>query len=206
MVAGQYGNLVTGDWNNDGVDSFGLFYPAGVLYYRNDVEWNSGVYIRQRMAQPVGTAALAVTWHPQGGATQGAGAATGTSSTTKTNRPQRIESDDARVQRTGQWSVQATPAASGGRYVYSGASTDDILTLEFEGTSVEVIYLEGQSLGSFTIVVDDVAVRTVIATQSETAFDRSTIVNYMEDGTHTLQIVPIRGVVAVDAFVVTVAQ
>ncbi len=210
VVAGQYGNLVSGDWNTNGIDSFGLFYPAGVLYYRNDLEWNTSIYIRQRMAQPVGSAALAVTWHPQGGATLGAGESAGgveePSSTTKTYRAVRIESDDARVQRTGQWAVQATPAASGGRYVYSGASTDDILTLEFEGTSVEVIYLEGQSLGSFTIVVDDIAVRTVIATQSETGFDRSTVINYLEEGTHTLQIVPIRGVVAIDAFVVTVAQ
>ncbi|MBI5930067.1 MAG: hypothetical protein HY862_12215 [Chloroflexi bacterium] len=213
IVAGQYGNLIVGDWNNDGTDTFGLFYPAGVMYYRNDQLWNSGVYVRQRMAQPVGASALGTTWHPVGGASAGAGQAETTTqgspvtpTPTKTSRRQRIESDDPRVAQIGKWTVQSAPAASGGRYVYSTASTDDVLTLQFEGTSVEIVYQEGPSLGSFTVVVDDVAVRTVIATQSATAFNRSTLINYLSDGPHTVQIVPIRGVIAIDAFVANSAE
>ena len=37
---------VAGDWDNNGIDSFGLYYPAtGAFYRRNDLAWNSGIYL-----------------------------------------------------------------------------------------------------------------------------------------------------------------
>ncbi|MBZ0315387.1 MAG: right-handed parallel beta-helix repeat-containing protein [Anaerolineae bacterium] len=211
VLAGQYGNMVSGDWDSNGVDSFGLYYPAGYFYYRNDLLWNSGLYTLQRVAQPIGTTTTATSW--RAGVSGGSGAAqaqggepveTPTPSAPTTRRVSTvIESDDPQVARDGKWSVQSTAAASGNRYVYSGGSTDDTLTLEFVGTSVEVIYVESRMTGTFTIMVDDVAVRTVVTTGDVTEFNSRTLIDYLSDGHHTLQIIPISGTVAVDAFVVT---
>ncbi|GIK62226.1 MAG: hypothetical protein BroJett018_00200 [Chloroflexota bacterium] len=210
VLAGQYGNVVAGDWDSNGVDSFGLYYPAGYFYYRNDLLWNSGLYTLQRVAQPIGTTTTATSW--RAGVSGGAGVAqlqgepveTPTPSAPTTRRVSTvIESDDPQVARDGKWSVQSAAAASGNRYVYSSGSTDDILSLEFVGTSVEVIYVESRMTGTFTIMVDDVAVRTVVTTGDVTEFNSRTLINYLSDGQHTLQIVPISGTVAVDAFVVT---
>ena len=211
VLAGQYGNMVAGDWDSNGIDSFGLYYPAGYFYYRNDLLWNSGLYTLQRIAQPIGTTTVATSWRAgvAGGAVvaQGQGETVETTPTPSAPTTRRItttiESDDPQVVREGQWTVQAAALASGDRYVYSSASTDDILSLEFVGTSVEVIYVESRMTGTFTIVVDDVAVRTVITTGDATEFNSRTLINYLSDGQHTLQIIPISGTVAVDAFVVT---
>lgn len=205
--ANDYGYFVSGDWNRDGIDSFGLFYQNGYFYRRNDVLWNTGVHQVQRVGSPIGTSSIQVASWRNGTATGfNAGEATGETPTTSVNLVHRlIESDDPLVIQSGQWSFQSAPSASGGGYLYSNGSLEDVLTLEFEGTSLEVIYLQGPSLGTFTIVVDEVAVRTVIATSSDSAFNVRSIINYLEPGSHTLQIVPVRGVIAVDAFDVTVA-
>ncbi len=58
--------FVVGDWNSDGTDSFGLYYPAlGRLRGRNDLDWNSGLYpIDQQLDTTlVGTTNIsATTW------------------------------------------------------------------------------------------------------------------------------------------------
>jgi hypothetical protein len=58
----SYGTLVSGDWDSNNVDSFGLVYSNGAFYRRNDLDWNSGVYILQNLGQPVGTINWAVSW------------------------------------------------------------------------------------------------------------------------------------------------
>ncbi len=53
--------FLAGDWDNDGRDSFGLYYPgSGEFYRRNDLEWNSATYLLQRVSMPVGTSNIAV--------------------------------------------------------------------------------------------------------------------------------------------------
>ncbi len=60
--AGGSNLVVSGDWNNDLTDSFGLYYPAtGAFYRRNDLDWNSGVYLLQQVEQPIGNA-LVTSW------------------------------------------------------------------------------------------------------------------------------------------------
>lgn len=58
--------FVVGDWNSDGIDSFGLYYTAlGRLRGRNDLDWNSGLYpIDQQLdTNIVGTTSIsATTW------------------------------------------------------------------------------------------------------------------------------------------------
>ena len=56
---GGSAQAVAGDWDNDGTDSFGLFYPAdGYFYRRNDLTWNSGIYFLQRAGMPIGAAVV----------------------------------------------------------------------------------------------------------------------------------------------------
>ncbi|MBI5928453.1 MAG: S8/S53 family peptidase [Chloroflexi bacterium] len=113
-----------------------------------------------------------------------------------------IESNDASVTRKGRWSDTATPRASGGNYLSSN-NKKATLTLEFNGTGINVNYLTGPSLGTFTIVVDDVAIRTVISWSSTTAFGNWSNITGLQAGHHTLQIVPTDGTVAIDSFYVT---
>ncbi|MBI5929931.1 MAG: S8 family serine peptidase [Chloroflexi bacterium] len=208
--ANDYGAFVAGDWNRDNVDSFGLYYQNGYFYRRNDLNWNSGIYQLQRISNLIGASGIQVTSWRNGSATGFSAGETLSVTPDSTPAPaitlvhHLIESDDALVARTGKWASQVTNTASGGGYLYSSGSLKDVLTLEFEGNSLEVYYLQGPSLGSFTIVVDDVAVRTVISTSSTTVFNARSVVNYLTPGPHTLKIVPAGGVVAIDAFDVTI--
>lgn len=58
----DYGFFVAGDWDSDSRDSFGLVYGNGDFYRRNDVDWNSGVYIFQYIGLPTGTINSAASW------------------------------------------------------------------------------------------------------------------------------------------------
>ncbi len=203
---------VSGDWNGDLIDTFGLFYESGTFFFRDDLDWNSGAYTGHAVGQPIGVPAVGGSWRPVQAGTGGAaggepgGAATGDEVTSDSVVviSRTVESTDSRVTQDGAWSVQSTPQASGGSYVFG--SSEATLTLEFSGTSAEVIYLAGPQMGTFTIVVDDVAIRTVIARADQTAFNQRTVINYLEDGPHTLKIVAVDGQTAIDAFVVGIAQ
>jgi hypothetical protein len=78
--------------------------------------------------------------------------------------------------------------------------------LAFVGTSVEVVYVQNPARGSFTIVIDETAVRTIQTDGDETSFDLTSVIDYLEPGPHTVRIVPIDGTVAIDAFYVTVPE
>jgi hypothetical protein len=108
-----------------------------------------------------------------------------------------IESDDARVQREGNWTTQPSPAASGGSYLYSAS---DALTLHFAGTRIEVGYVAHPALGTLAIEIDDTLVRTVITTSQQTEFDMRAVVDYLEPETHTLRVYAVAGAIAIDAF------
>lgn len=59
-----YGIFVSGDWDTDGIDSFGLHYPGttpSIFYWRNDLEWNSGIYVTQDLSYFAGYT-QATTW------------------------------------------------------------------------------------------------------------------------------------------------
>ncbi|MBZ0314813.1 MAG: hypothetical protein K8L91_00230, partial [Anaerolineae bacterium] len=117
--------------------------------------------------------------------------------------PQRIESDDPSVTRAGNWTSQTASQASGGSYLYSSGADDDVLTLQFSGPSVEVIFVAGPSLGTLAISVDDVVLRTVITTADQTAYQQSSRIDYLSDEPHTLKVyAQAGGVVGIDAFVV----
>lgn len=122
---------------------------------------------------------------------------------TRAQNPTTIESDNAQVARAGNWTAQTASAASGGSYLYSSGSEADVLTLEFSGTALEILYIAGPQLGTLAIEVDDTVLRTVITTEAETRYGQSTIVNYLPDGPHTLKVyAQAGGIIAVDAFAI----
>jgi hypothetical protein len=117
-----------------------------------------------------------------------------------TDPPQMIESDSEFVIATGTWTAVETPNASGNSYLYSSESGDDTLTLDFSGTSIVVIYVENPNFGSFTVEIDNNAVRTVTTAAQETIFDARSTFEFLDDGAHTLRIIGIQGTVAIDGF------
>ncbi len=116
---------------------------------------------------------------------------------------QAIESDDPLILRTGQWNLQSAAGSSGDRYLYNAAGQDTpVLSLQFSGPYLEVIYVSGPNLGILAVEVDGTVRRTVI-TQSDTPhFMQRTVIDYLTDELHTLRVYPVQGVVAVDAFIV----
>ncbi|KAB2853360.1 MAG: hypothetical protein F9K46_18465, partial [Anaerolineae bacterium] len=113
-----------------------------------------------------------------------------------------IESEDALVQQQGTWAIQASSQASGGSYLYSSGSLDDVLTLEFTGTAIEIVYVAGPSLGTLAIDVDGIVLRTVITTADSTAYQQTTRLDYLTDESHTLRVYAQEGgIIGVDAFV-----
>ncbi|MBZ0320392.1 MAG: hypothetical protein K8L91_28525 [Anaerolineae bacterium] len=121
----------------------------------------------------------------------------------QTPAPQTIESDAPQVATSGQWQSQATPQASGGSYRYSSGAEADVLTLAFEGTTLEVVYIAGPSLGTLAIEVDGTVLRTVITTADDTAYGQLARVDYLSSEPHVLKVyAQAGGVIAVDAFIV----
>lgn len=60
------GHAVAGDWDGDRLSSFGLYFQNGDFFRRNDLSWNSGVYLRQRLGQVVGSPSTPASWRPGG--------------------------------------------------------------------------------------------------------------------------------------------
>lgn len=115
------------------------------------------------------------------------------------NPARLIESDDPLVLRQGNWTAQAASGASGGSYLYS-SSPDDVLTLYFTGTTIEVVYVAGTTLGILALEVDGTVLRSVITTAETTQFGSRTKIDYLTDEGHTLRVYASQGLVAVDAF------
>lgn len=101
--------------------------------------------------------------------------------------------------RQGNWTTQAASGASGGSYLYS-SSPDDVLTLYFTGTTIEVVYVAGMTLGILALEVDGIVLRSVITTAETTQFGSRAKIDYLTDEGHTLRVYASQGVVAVDAF------
>lgn len=208
--ASDYGYFLSGDWDNNNIDSFGLFYQNGYFYYRNDLDWNSQNYGLQRVGSPMPTPLTATSWRYMGGTSNGNISTISSDesivSTPSSSRQRWIESDDLIVQRVGNWQSSTTTQASGGQYLYNNGGTDSSLWLSFDGSYIEVVYLESANLGSFTVLVDGIALRTVISTNPETHFDRRVIIAYLQEGPHTVEIIPVNGMIAIDAFVVSTSR
>ena len=113
---------------------------------------------------------------------------------------QVVESDDPSVLRQGDWTAHDTEAASGGRYIYSSGSLEDTLTVFFQGTQADVIYVKHPSLGIFGIEIDGVLWQAVDSVAPDSVFGARATVNGLSDGQHVLRVYPLAGTIAIDAF------
>lgn len=113
-----------------------------------------------------------------------------------------IESDDPLVQREGSWTTQTTAGASGGSYLYNTGSLNDVLTLSFTGTTLEVVYVSGPTLGFMAIQIDEgIPDITVPTTTNQIEYGHSHRITYLSEGPHTARIYGQAGnLIAVDAF------
>lgn len=132
------------------------------------------------------------------------GTPTETPTATATPIPLRLEAEDSQILQTGLWTFYETEAASGGGYLYSSGSPDDSLTLHFDGSWAEVIYIEHPDLGSFAIEVDGELAQTIVSTAETASFGKIARIDNLTAGSHTLRIYPLGGMVAVDALMVEV--
>ncbi len=115
---------------------------------------------------------------------------------------QIVESEAAGVLRSGSWSTDANALASGGSYLYSSGSAQDVISLTIAGTQLDVIYIQHPALGSFTVVVDGAALAQ-IDSRGEQAFGQRVSITGLPAGEHVVQIVPVAGApIAIDAFAV----
>jgi hypothetical protein len=113
---------------------------------------------------------------------------------------QTIEAEDgAFVMQAGAWFVYNSVVASGGQYLYTGGNTQDTLTLNFEGDSLTVVYVQHPALGSFALEVDGIVRQTVNSTGDEGLGLEATVTG-LGAGAHTLRVLPVSGVIAIDAF------
>lgn len=118
-----------------------------------------------------------------------------------------VESDDGVVEQAGSWTTQTAKSASSGSYLYSSGSPDDVLTLTFVGSRVEVIYTTGTNLGTLAVDVDHTVLRTIITADQATKYQERTVVDYLDDGLHTLRVYAQEGgVIGIDAFRVSRAS
>jgi hypothetical protein len=104
------------------------------------------------------------------------------------------------VQQNGQWTLQDAAAASGGRYLYSSGNLSDTLSLTFQGSSLDIVYVQHPSLGTFAVDIDGSTVLTVATTATKSIFGTQTTIRNLTAGIHRLRIYPVNGTVAVDAF------
>ena len=118
--------------------------------------------------------------------------------------PMMMPAQDEMVVRGGAWmDVQGDAAALGDDYLASSSTGSDSLTLTFEGTSADIVYVAGPSYGTFIIEIDGVALLGVNANATQVAYGQIASVTDLAAGTHTLRIVPLAGMpVAIDTIVV----
>ncbi len=112
-----------------------------------------------------------------------------------------VESDDVVIEQAGHWTAQEAQSASSGSYLYSSGSPDDVLTLTFVGSRVEVLYTTGTNLGTLAVDVDHTVLRTIITADQATKYQERTVVDYLDDGLHSLRVYAQEGgVIGIDAF------
>ena len=113
-----------------------------------------------------------------------------------------VESDNPAVRQDGSWTAHSTELASGGQYMYSSGSADDVLTMQFQGSELKVVFVKHPALGSFGIDIDGVPIQVVDTTAADSVFGAEVIVAGLSPDTHTMRVYPVSGTIALDAFAV----
>jgi hypothetical protein len=120
------------------------------------------------------------------------------------NPAQRIESDALQVERSAGWMAMTQPPGAGmGSYLVNTTS-QEIMAVRFQGVEAGIVYLQGPSFGSFVIEVDGQVLQNVETYAPDTLTNVVFTVSGLSDGEHVLRVLPASGVVAIDAFVLSI--
>lgn len=112
-----------------------------------------------------------------------------------------VESEDVLVEQAGTWTSQSAGSASGGSYLYNTGSLDDTLTLLIEGSTFEIVYVAGPTLGMMAVEVDGTVLATPSTFATSTTYNQVYTINYLEPGIHTLRVYgQENNLIAIDAF------
>lgn len=112
-----------------------------------------------------------------------------------------IESEAVLAERAGTWTSQSAGSASGGSYLYNTGSLDDTLTLLIEGSTFEIVYVAGPTLGMMAVEVDGTVLATPSTFAASTTYNQVYTINYLEPGIHTLRVYgQENNLIALDAF------
>ncbi len=122
------------------------------------------------------------------------------SPTPESTLTQIVESENAAVKQAGTWTQYLNESASGSSFIASSGATDDILTLTFVGSGLEIVYVQSAILGTFAIEIDGAVVQTINANSADMLIGTRTAVSGLAEGTHVARIIPLEGIVAIDAF------
>jgi len=117
--------------------------------------------------------------------------------------PLMVQSGDGKIAQNGQWTTAASEQAIEGDYLVSTAGTESVLTMTFEGTQANLVYVTSPSYGTFAIEIDGVMMQGINAYSEALTFNNLTTVGDLAAGVHTLRIIPLAGAsVGIDAIVV----
>ena len=120
---------------------------------------------------------------------------------TPVSGPGLIEAESDSVGRSGTWTAHETAAASGGSYLYSSGSSEDALSLTFQGAQVSMIYVKHPALGVIVVEIDGTPIQLLDSLAEESVFGvQATFA--LAEGQHTLRVYPMMGTIALDAFLV----
>ena len=112
-----------------------------------------------------------------------------------------VESEDILVEQAGTWTSQSAGSASGGSYLYNTGSLDDTLTLLIEGSTFEIVYVAGPTLGMMAVEVDGTVLSTPSTFAASTTYNQVFTINYLDPGIHTLRVYgQENSLIAIDAF------
>jgi hypothetical protein len=112
------------------------------------------------------------------------------------------ESEHASVIKTAGWSLVSSGSFSGGTALMS-SSTDDSLTVVFEGSAISVVYGGNTGTGELALEIDGQIVQQVSTNSTADAFGLALSLDGLTPSIHTLRVLPINGArIVVDAFVI----
>jgi hypothetical protein len=114
--------------------------------------------------------------------------------------PMNIPSDSGVMKNPITWTSVVDVNAIGGTYSLNQVGAVEPMSLTFEGSALEVVYLGGPSFGSFQVELDGVVVQTVNAALPEMTYGLSVSLPNLSAGAHTVRVVPLSGQVAIDGF------
>ncbi|MDX1994021.1 MAG: hypothetical protein SF029_16670 [bacterium] len=118
------------------------------------------------------------------------------------NQPFTREGGEPDVARSLGWSMWEDAGASQGSYLVSSGG-EETLSLTFEGTGVDVVYLGVVGGGTFSLEIDSVIVQTVNTSAPELRYGQMVSVSDLAPGQHTLRIIThAGGQIGLDAILV----